>query len=229
MNYYELLGIKETASVDEIKAAYKKQMKKWHPDINKSSQATNMSIKLNEAKNILLDCDKKKAYDEKLALERQENYDYHFNKTEKKTRNDEFYVSKWDYFKDWLKYGDSSILRKIIGTVGVVLESLFCKIISLCLYLISFLCFLITNFVQVILSLFSSIFLSLIFLFLFAILTKGISISTIITIFLVFIIVLILIIIVYLLPSLLLSPTVFDFLYNKLDITLFKKCVGYKD
>ena len=42
MNYYELLGIKNNASKIEIKDAYKMQMKKWHPDINKSSDAISM-------------------------------------------------------------------------------------------------------------------------------------------------------------------------------------------
>ena len=38
-------------------------MKKWHPDINKSEEAPKMSIKLNEAKETLLDDDKRKNYD----------------------------------------------------------------------------------------------------------------------------------------------------------------------
>ena len=50
MNYYELLGVSKNANKEEIKSAYKKQMKKWHPDINKSEDAVNMSSKINEAK-----------------------------------------------------------------------------------------------------------------------------------------------------------------------------------
>ena len=46
MNYYELLGVCNTASKEEIQKAYKTQMKKWHPDINKSTEAPKMAVKL---------------------------------------------------------------------------------------------------------------------------------------------------------------------------------------
>ena len=45
MNYYELLGVCNTASKEEIQKAYKTQMKKWHPDINKSTEAPKMAVK----------------------------------------------------------------------------------------------------------------------------------------------------------------------------------------
>ena len=62
MNYYELLGIDSNASADEIKRAYKTQMKKWHPDINKDEDAVSMSMKINEAKDVLLDEVKRQEY-----------------------------------------------------------------------------------------------------------------------------------------------------------------------
>ena len=38
INYYELLGVKNNASKEEIRLKYKEQIKKWHPDINKNNQ-----------------------------------------------------------------------------------------------------------------------------------------------------------------------------------------------
>lgn len=46
-----LLGLRQTASIKEIKTSYKNLMKKWHPDKHKdnSQKATKMSMQINEA------------------------------------------------------------------------------------------------------------------------------------------------------------------------------------
>jgi DnaJ-class molecular chaperone len=63
-NYYNILGINEKASKDEIKKAYRGLQMKWHPDKNPGSQeAINMTQKINEAYETLSDQSKKDEYD----------------------------------------------------------------------------------------------------------------------------------------------------------------------
>ena len=62
-DYYEVLGVSRNASPEEIKSAYKKLAKKFHPDINKEAQATEKFKEINEAASVLGDEKKKAQYD----------------------------------------------------------------------------------------------------------------------------------------------------------------------
>ena len=62
INYYELLGVKKDATEEEIRKAYRIQAKKWHPDVNKDKEASNITKKLSDAKQILLNEAKRKEY-----------------------------------------------------------------------------------------------------------------------------------------------------------------------
>jgi DnaJ-class molecular chaperone len=63
MNLYHVLGVKETASRDEIKKAYRKLALTSHPDKNKASNAAEQFRAVNEAYKILKDDHKREQYD----------------------------------------------------------------------------------------------------------------------------------------------------------------------
>ena len=61
---YETLDISENASADEIKKAYRKLARKYHPDINKEPEAQEKFKEINAAYEVLSDPDKKTKYDQ---------------------------------------------------------------------------------------------------------------------------------------------------------------------
>ncbi|OGY09918.1 MAG: hypothetical protein A2782_04420 [Candidatus Blackburnbacteria bacterium RIFCSPHIGHO2_01_FULL_43_15b] len=61
---YEILGVSKNAADKEIKIAYRKLALQWHPDRNKSAQATEKFKEINEAYEILSDPKKKEMYDQ---------------------------------------------------------------------------------------------------------------------------------------------------------------------
>ena len=63
-DYYEVLGLSKNASDDDIKKAYRKLAKKYHPDVNKDADAEARFKEINEAYEVLSDPQKKATYDQ---------------------------------------------------------------------------------------------------------------------------------------------------------------------
>ena len=65
VDYYKILGIDKTATAKDIRAAYRKLARKYHPDLNPNNKdATKNFQQINEANEVLSDPEKRKKYDE---------------------------------------------------------------------------------------------------------------------------------------------------------------------
>ena len=62
-DYYEILGVERNASQEDLKSAFRRLARQYHPDVNKSADAEERFKEINEAYAVLSDEDRRAAYD----------------------------------------------------------------------------------------------------------------------------------------------------------------------
>ncbi len=90
-DYYKILGVEPNCSKDDIKKAYRRLAKQWHPDVNKSENAHDKFIEITEAYEILIDDHNRAQYD---ALRNRSYYSHENNfsrKQEEARKKAEYY------------------------------------------------------------------------------------------------------------------------------------------
>lgn len=106
IDYYEVLEIKQNATLEEIKIAFKKQALKWHPDKNLGIDTTEFMKEINEAYLILKDAEARERYDKEYIIfnlfKKNLKEESNKEKSEKKYTYSEYYSSD-DTLNNWMK------------------------------------------------------------------------------------------------------------------------------
>ena len=146
IDFYELLGISMDSTKQEIKTAYREMVKKYHPDINKSEDANKIIRSLNEAKEVLLDDEKRKEYDKLLndikyskQFSKEKDETYTAKTEEYKENYSENYVTKWQFFINYISNGIDKVWLKILKVLLVIINFFFFCIVKLITFVLVFL------------------------------------------------------------------------------------------
>lgn len=146
IDFYELLGISMDSTKQEIKTAYREMVKKYHPDVNKSEDSNKIIRSLNEAKEVLLDDEKRKEYDKLLndikyskQFSKEKDETYTAKTEEYKENYSENYVTKWQFFINYISNGIDKVWLKILKVLLVVINFFFFCIVKLITFVLVFL------------------------------------------------------------------------------------------
>lgn len=108
-DYFEILGIPSTSSVEEIKKAYRKKARLYHPDINPAPDAKELFIKVTEAYEFLIAYHEKIKFDEQTYHQAMEEWrKYRQNRSRK--RATAYARTSFDTFKNTKFYKTTRIL-----------------------------------------------------------------------------------------------------------------------
>ena len=119
-DYFKILGISRNATDKEIKSAFRKLARKFHPDLHPHNEKAESEFKeINEAYEILSDREKKKSYEQYLSFwfeNREENF------------RDSYRESNYSLFDEYLNFDD--FFRDLVGRFGEVSQEIYSNISS---------------------------------------------------------------------------------------------------
>lgn len=149
MDFYELLGIDRDASKEEIKSAYRIMAKKYHPDVCNDENSNKIIRSLNEAKEILLDDEKRREYDESLnsikyskTFSNNEEETYKSKTQEHNETYSEVYVTKWEFYVSYIRKGYDKFYFKILKSLLVLISCFIFNILRSLIYIVVYLFYL---------------------------------------------------------------------------------------
>ncbi len=79
-NYYEILGVKRNATLEEIKKAYRELVRQYHPDVGETSDVERF-LEVQEAFEVLSSSERRKVYDEKIKQLERQYHEYHLRES----------------------------------------------------------------------------------------------------------------------------------------------------
>ncbi len=132
MNYYEILGVSQNATTEQIISAFRKLAKDFHPDRNKSPDASKRFIEIYEAYKVLSDYNKRKIYDQTIFTNNAESSNKDYDDFVNNAKQEGTTLSKQKYRKAMYKIL-SSIKKNFIETIGFIFYTLFYLIIEVLL------------------------------------------------------------------------------------------------
>jgi len=110
VDYYTILGVRRNAGADEIKKAFRRQAKSFHPDVSKDALATAKFQQINEAYHILINIKKRRIYDYSLRHRNE------FNMRARRTRRDSTTFNSYYKFYTGHTYSESQRQNGNAGT-----------------------------------------------------------------------------------------------------------------
>src|SRR5476649_1827672 len=120
IDYYQTLGLAKTASDKDIKNAYRKLARKYHPDLNPNDAEANKKFQqLNEANEVLSDPEKRKKYDKYGEnWQRGEEYEKYTQQQQQSKQHGAYTADHGSSFEGFGGEGFSDFFQSMVGQSG---------------------------------------------------------------------------------------------------------------